>query len=354
MTSNIYRKKYALPINGRLERTLIFILERGGKGLPFPGVDDFVGQPDHDGVPIAINRGVSATRLRRLEELELIEREGHEWSSGSFTELGAAIATLAFQRGREGKLLHLKTAHKNVNPKWNPLQDGGYSVHRTMVRDVLDIPRHGEKILKSGLGVAKLGPKVTKGRLKGAPIVYLTLEERYTCPPPQPDGTGCQVWRECYGNNMRRSVRYKPGDNLVRRIDYELSMHERNVGGPLLVRLHELGDFYSTDYVKSWWCQLRLRPWLHIFGFTAHDPTSEIGRAIDDVQHEFGQRFSMRWSGYPGPMGAVVQRKGERRHPDAFQCPEQLGRVNATGKILNCGSCGACWSTKKAVSFKEH
>jgi hypothetical protein len=61
--------------------------------------------------------------------------------------------------------------------------------------------------------------------------------------------------------------------------------------------LHVLGDFYSADYVRFWTRALKAFPALHVFGFTAHDPKSEIGARLWDMTKSSYERFALRFSG---------------------------------------------------------
>lgn len=62
-----------------------------------------------------------------------------------------------------------------------------------------------DRLLVSGHNNAKLGGKVEKGEWAGFPIFHLTLEERATCPGPDPrtgEG-GCALWRACLPPDAR-------------------------------------------------------------------------------------------------------------------------------------------------------
>lgn len=210
-------------------------------------------------------------------------------------------------------------------------------------------PTPAERVLKDGASNAKIGGDVLVGWLKGAHIVTLTLEERATCP------RACALWRSCYGNSMQFSRRWRHGPALEAAIEREVAelcaRHER-----VLVRLHVLGDFYSLGYLRLWGGLLRRHPGLHVFGFTAWAPDTEIGGLVFDMRFELGRRFAIRHSGRCAPWGSfTIDFPTERKAlGDAIVCPEQVSAMNGAGDSRHCGSCGACWSTDRPIVFVEH
>lgn len=150
----------------------------------------------------------------------------------------------------------------------------------------------GEPVLKSGQHNQKIGKTVTKGRLRGAPIYTLTLEERATCPE------SCKLWSSCYGNRMHWSRRFAAGTALEDKLFRELEILDRKHRATgFLVRLHVLGDFYSIDYVTKWASWLEWFPSLNVFGFTAHKKNSVLGSALLKMTSHFGLRFAVRFLG---------------------------------------------------------
>lgn len=210
-------------------------------------------------------------------------------------------------------------------------------------------PGSGEPVLKDGASNSKIGGDVLVGWLKGARIVTLTLEERATCPPT------CPLWRSCYGNSMQFSRRWRHGPALEAALEREVQALCR-VHALVLVRLHVLGDFYSSAYVGLWARLLRQHPGLHVFGFTAWPPESEIGAAIFDLRFVMGRRFAVRHSGRCATWGSfTIDFPTERKAlGDALVCPEQASAMNGTGDGRHCGSCAACWSTDRPIVFVEH
>ena len=76
--------------------------------------------------------------------------------------------------------------------------------------------------------------------------------------------------------------------------------------------------------------------WLRREGLPFDLRNTEAGEDFPEHMHDHAALAILG-----GEMSANVEGEG-------FQCPEQ------TGKTRSCLTCGACWSTKKAVSFKEH
>jgi len=148
---------------------------------------------------------------------------------------------------------------------------------------------------------------------------------------------------------MPFAKRIKHGPQMLRRIEQELAEHCRKRRG-VLVRLHALGDFYSTDYVAFWDAMLRLHPTLSVFGYTAHHPGTEIGDAVQRVidRNGFG-RFAVRFSGWDGARAAVtVEAADEARTADAVLCPQQ------TGAASHCATCALCWGSQRTIAFLRH
>ena len=211
--------------------------------------------------------------------------------------------------------------------------------HRTVfpyrVKTVTEVKR----VLQSVANNSKLGngvPVVAKGKWRGMAAFTLTLEERKTCP------TSCQMWAECYGNNLRFATRVSSDDMpaLQAKIEQELKSLLRTYGR-VLIRLHVLGDFASEEYAKFWANLVLEHRGLHIFGFTQWPRDSEVGRAVQAINDADPERVWIRFSNAGGPMSANVEGEG-------IPCPEQIG------KTASCMTCGLCWSTTHPISFKRH
>ena len=200
-------------------------------------------------------------------------------------------------------------------------------------------PGFSDRLLKSGHHSRKIGAMVIKGPWRGMPIYTLTLEERATCP------TSCGQWRSCYGNKMNWSERLMHGAALEWRLGKEIAaLNTRHAGG-FIVRLHVLGDFYSTAYVKRWLSWLRRFPALHIFGYTAWQPDTAIGALIADARNRLWDRFAVRTSnGAIGPRAVVL----DKPQAGIITCPAQ------TSKTECCGTCGLCWGTRRDIAFLHH
>ena len=231
---------------------------------------------------------------------------------------------------------------------WQPEPDHPSIVHgRTVFRRTVRFASRRERVLKSGHNNPKLGRIVTKGPWSGMPIYHIALEERSTCPRT------CHHWQTCMGNAMRFAHRFRPGLELELRLSVELGNAALEHPNGFVVRVHTLGDFYSSGYVERWRMWLSALPELHVFGSTARPRGTLIGDAVYSLVEEFWPRFAIRrsvpakenddmewitiWSADPAdvPDGAVL-------------CPAQAEQ-SAT-----CGTCGLCWHSRKSIAFLLH
>jgi len=234
------------------------------------------------------------------------------------------------------------------------------SLFQYKVKSVSEGMGKTEKAIKPSTN-EKLGKTVKKGRLKGAKIYTLTLEERKTCP------SSCKHWSTCYGNNMHLATRYVVDESLMIEIESNLAEYSLK-GKPFLVRLHVLGDFASLDYVNFWESMLNKYPLLNVYGYTAHHKDTDIGYALDCLRVVQGQRFMVRVSGdfgsetmtalsFDNPCTPVMVESKQ-----AFVCPTQITKkgeyklAKKGEKTLtpDCGSCTLCWTVDKPVAFLTH
>jgi hypothetical protein len=213
----------------------------------------------------------------------------------------------------------------------------GRTIFPSRVFPAATVPR----LLIDGHNSRKIGRRVMKGRLKGAPIFTLTLEERATCP------RSCTEWRSCYGNNMQFARRAAAGPALEHRLWRELADKQAAHPGGFLVRLHVLGDFYSVDYAELWADALEEFPALNIFGYTARGHDSAIGAVIRGVLGLHPDRFHIRFSGLDAPSdGSVVIERGTAT-PHVI-CPAQTGGTDC------CATCALCWHSDRTIAFWRH
>lgn len=211
---------------------------------------------------------------------------------------------------------------------------------RTMFRARAIPSALSDRLLKGGDNNRKIGGSVTKGKLRGAAVFTLTLEERATCP------RSCIHWRDCYGNVMNWPQRVQADDDLMLLLSAELrklcARHDK-----VLVRLHVLGDFFSAAYVAFWHAMLHRLPGLHLYGYTAR-----TGSVIADEITKMNKhpRCWVRFSGgTEGQFRAItVDTTDEAKVIGAIVCPVQTNRVGC------CGECALCWSTPKAIAFLRH
>lgn len=251
------------------------------------------------------------------------------------------------RRGRRkakhgGSLRRFAGVQNSAGPKiilepHDPRSRAGITVFPTTVLPAAQMPR----LLKSGHNSRKIGKQVAKGRLKGAPIFTLTLEERATCP------RSCEQWANCYGNNMHFAQRISDDGTLIRRLWGELAALNAEFPKGFLIRLHVLGDFYSPEYVRFWRQALEEFPGLWIFGFTARRPPDPIGIEIVALARDFYDRFRMRFSGLREPEdGAIVIDR--REDAIGIICPAEGDPDRC------CATCGLCWHSNRSISFMRH
>lgn len=216
---------------------------------------------------------------------------------------------------------------------------------RTMFPGMRRDPNDVERALKSGINSAKIGGLIRKGRWKNFPIYTLSIEERATCP------MSCRHWRSCYGNNMPFAQRIQHGPALELMLEREVADLAKAHRRGFAIRLHNLGDFYSTAYVEMWSRLLTQHPQLHAFGFSArHDYHGDpIARALIDLVGKRWSRFAIRLSNAPLEACATVSIEHPyQRPPDAIICPAQLGKTES------CSTCALCWQTTKRIAFIQH
>lgn len=200
-------------------------------------------------------------------------------------------------------------------------------------------------VLKSGASAAKIGRRIVKGKWKGFEVYTLTLEERATCP------ISCRHWRSCFGNGMQVATRMRHGAELERRISAEVRALAGKHPKGFAIRLHVLGDFYSTEYVAMWARLLKEVPQLHVFGFSARWDyrDDEIAHALIDLAGSNWKRFAIRFSNAPVDECSTVSIEHPFQNPaDAIICPQQLGKTQA------CVTCALCWQTTRRIAFLQH
>jgi hypothetical protein len=230
----------------------------------------------------------------------------------------------------------------NKGPKitlepWDPRSRAGTTVFPTTVIPASKLVR----VLKSGVNSRKIGREVAKGRLAGAPIFTLTLEERATCP------RSCLEWSRCYGNNMHFAQRIFDDGTLTRRLWGELASLAAEHAKGFLVRLHVLGDFYSIEYVEFWRQALADFAALNVFGFTARMPPDPIGVAIAEMMAANYERCRIRFSGLRSEEdGSIVINSEEEKI--GIICPAEQDPDRC------CATCALCWNSNKTISFLRH
>jgi hypothetical protein len=175
----------------------------------------------------------------------------------------------------------------------------GRTIFPTTVND-MDNPRV-LRLLKSGHNSRKIGKVVTKGKMKGFPIFTLTLEERATCPRT------CEVFDSCYGNGMPYAQRLKHGPRS--KSDCGTSWRTRRLPTHKASLSASTSSGISTPPITQSFGRRRSKriPALHVFGYTARDPQSDIGQVICEMLGVHSERFHIRFSAPNGlPSRALV------------------------------------------------
>lgn len=224
--------------------------------------------------------------------------------------------------------------------------DPAFRTGRTIFSSRVFDPDEVRRVLKDGHQSRKIGKTVMKGPRRGWPIFTLTLEERATCPRT------CEAWAFCYGNNMQAAERIVAGPALEAALWTELLALQFAHPGGFMVRLHVLGDFYSVDYVRFWTRALEAFPALHVFGFTARLPGTEIGDAIWALTEADWRRVAIRFSGLYSPEKASVLQGDSSvsgvSSSGAIPCPAQTDATDC------CATCALCWQSKRSIAFARH
>lgn len=234
-----------------------------------------------------------------------------------------------------------KRKERGINAVVLSALDPAYRTGRSLFPSRVFDPDEVQRLLKDGHQSSKIGKTVMKGKLRGCPIYTLTLEERATCP------RSCKAWAFCYGNSMQAAERIVAGEALEARLWLELADLQAKHPSGFLVRLHVLGDFYSVEYAQLWHEALEAYPALHVFGYTARDPKSDIGQVIVEMIGVWPERFHVRFSGWNGPRNGsvVVDRAEDTEH---LICPAQTGKTDC------CATCAFCWHSDSTVAFLRH
>ncbi len=257
-------------------------------------------------------------------------------------ELETSIGAI-YRQARKVGLKTRRRAAQRLSPS-HPAVAGGRPRYPRSIVDAETSPA----LLVEGKQSRKIGNEVTKGAWKGLRIHTLTLAERITCP------RSCAMWDGCYGNNMNWARRHLLDRALIERLRWELTAVSARHPEGYVVRPHVLGDFGSDqdpelalEYVAAWRGWLSRFRGMRVFGYTAHDRRSVIGKAIMALNKAFPDRCRIRFSGTAGDQfGAIViDRQEDSRH---VLCPYE------TGGVTSCGACGLCWSSSKTIEFLRH
>ena len=220
------------------------------------------------------------------------------------------------------------------------------------INSLEDYKNYGHKLLKQSNN-KKLGKVIKKGKYANKPLYSLSLVEREMGCPKY-----CHHWQSCYGNNMPFAHRFRTDDTYIfTKVLHNEIMHltKKHKQG-IHIRLHVLGDFFDRGYIGFWRLILKLYPKISIYGYTAHKPTSELGKQINSVINEIGfTRFAIRFSNSNVNLSAnstefkprLIASKNVSLKP--IICPEQENKVDS------CSNCALCWNDKaQQILFQTH
>lgn len=294
---------------------------------------------------MGLKPGTLSVRLVGLSKLGLIERQGQKYrpaGKGGDPPAPSPKSNTTMRRFSD----HAPLDPESVNglAKDHKAVTEGHTLFPSTVVAPADAPR----LLVSGQNSRKTGAMVTKGPWKDFPIYTLTLEERKTCPK------SCFHWTTCYGNGMPLARRQVADADLIPTLARELGELQREHAGGFVVRLHILGDFYSVEYVQAWRNWLNEFPALHVFGYTARLPITNIGYALQLLRDEMWNRFAIRFSeatSRPGGATTIWRKPEAATVPEGIVCPAQTDATDC------CGTCGLCWHPEakdKTIVFVAH
>lgn len=301
----------------------------------------------------AMRRGPSP-RFDRDQIRELVKTMSREAVA---RQLGCSLATVYNALKETTNVVRLPTVRKRLTksrfvseplageratmPAYDhPALMAGHTIYPTTVRAGRE-----RWALKSGANTAKIGAEILKGKWAGFAAYTLTLEERATCPK------ACRHWRSCYGNKMHLADRVAAGPDLEWRLEREVAALELEHLNGFAVRLHNLGDFYSVEYVELWRRLLDKHAALHVWGYSArwNGGADPIAAALIALVEQQWDRFAIRFSNAPVEALSTISIEHPYQKPDdAVICPEQMGQTES------CSTCALCWQTKKRIAFLQH
>jgi len=120
----------------------------------------------------------------------------------------------------------------------------------------------------------------------------------------------CWVRESCYGNRMQVEPRFTMDSVLMAELTVELENPASTFSAGFAVRLHARGDLATADYARFWIEAVNGLSQLRVFGFTAHEPESEIG-AILQAESVKGNRFRIGFKfGHGDPPATILRGAG--------------------------------------------
>ena len=154
---------------------------------------------------------------------------------------------------------------------------------------------------------------------------------------------------------------YEVKSNLLKKLDPDviITQSQCSVCAVSLKDVEKcLGDFIDKYYARYWAGVLACYENVSIYGYTAHNENSDIGKILLEITKKFGfDRFAVRWSNN-------VNSKLNTANSTDFK-PRIIGAKNVklnsitcleqVNKVKNCASCGLCWNSKiNQINFITH
>lgn len=197
---------------------------------------------------------------------------------------------------------------------------------------------------------------------EGKRFLIWSLPAEETCPNAT---EACKKY--CYA---KKSERMYPSVRASRITNYALSMRQDFVSNMIkkieefiskkswkkdtvYFRIHESGDFYSTDYFRKWIEIAKKFPNIHFAAYT------KSFQFYDEVKKEIPSNFVVRasiwWDTKPQDLGII-----ERNNMPFFtalrreELEEQVKTNNLYKCIGDCQKCKVCYTNHKKVACELH
>jgi hypothetical protein len=200
------------------------------------------------------------------------------------------------------------------------------------------VPTLGNKVKAKSITTV-----IRKGPWRGMPMFSLTLEEKRFCPPECPL---TQKKQGCYGDLMFLAKRCDPEvADFYPQLIKDLQIIQDRYSRGFVVRLHELGDFFSERYLLFWYHALQHFPALKIFGYS--HTGGKLSQLLDLMQNDRWRILSSNdLQKTTRPRAWIID--PDNPPDDLVICPQQIH------KTPSCSLCGLCMNGKTEIGFIPH